>query len=104
MAFDGLRLEYALEGTSNFVAWKDYMEAVLDDNGLLEYVKIDNPRPPTTDVQDLAQWKKDVGKVRRIILEGVWDHIFSNIHGKEAPFTMWKALTELFENSSDHKK
>lgn len=41
MAFDGLRLEYALEGTSNFVAWKDWMEAVLDDNGLLEYIKID---------------------------------------------------------------
>ena len=35
MAFNGLRLEYALEGTSNFFTWKDHMEAVLDDNGLL---------------------------------------------------------------------
>ena len=39
MVLNGLRLEYALEGTSNFVAWKDHMEAVLDDNGLLEYIK-----------------------------------------------------------------
>lgn len=39
MAFNGLRLEYALEVTSNFFAWKDRMEAILDDNGLLEYIK-----------------------------------------------------------------
>ncbi len=30
----GLILEYALKGSSNFVAWKDHMEAVLEDNGL----------------------------------------------------------------------
>ena len=34
MSFNGLRLEYALEGSSNYIAWKDRMEAVLDDNGL----------------------------------------------------------------------
>ena len=39
MNFNGLRLEYALEGTSNFIVWKDRMEAVLDENGLLEYIK-----------------------------------------------------------------
>lgn len=43
MTFNGLKLEYALEGTSNFVAWKDRMEAVLDANRSLEYVKIDIP-------------------------------------------------------------
>lgn len=37
-------------------------------------------------------------------MEGVRDHIVSNIHGKETPFAMWKALTKLFENSSDHRK
>jgi len=35
MAFNGLILEYALEGSSNFISWKDRMEVVLDDNGLL---------------------------------------------------------------------
>ena len=39
MSFNGLRLEYALEGSSNYVAWKDRMEAVLDDNGLLEFME-----------------------------------------------------------------
>lgn len=82
MAFNGLRLEYALEGTSNFFAWKDHMEEILDDNGLLEYVKTNIPIPPTSDVQDLPQWKKNVAKARRIILEGIQDHIVSNVHRK----------------------
>lgn len=37
-------------------------------------------------------------------MEGVRDHIVSNIHGKETHFSMWKVLTELFENSNDHMK
>ena len=35
MDFNGLRLENALEGTSNIVAWKDRIEVVLDDNQLI---------------------------------------------------------------------
>jgi len=96
MVFNGLRLEYALEGTSNFVAWKDTMEAILDDNGLIEYINIDVAKPQASDAQNLAKWKKYVATTRRIILEGVQDHIVSNLHEKEALFTMWKTLTELF--------
>ena len=33
MDFNGLRLEYALEGSSNYISWKGMMEAVLEDNG-----------------------------------------------------------------------
>ena len=59
------------------------MEATLDDNGLLEYIKTDVTKPQASDAQNLDQWKKDVAKVRRIILEGLWDHIDSNIHEKK---------------------
>ena len=38
MSFNGLRLEYALEGSSNYISWKDRMEVVLDDNGLKEFI------------------------------------------------------------------
>ena len=48
----------------------------------------------------MAQWKKDVARAGRIILEGVRDHIISKIHGKETPFAMCKTLTELFENNN----
>ena len=79
------------------------MEVVFDDNGLLEYIKTYVAKPQASDAQNLAQWKKYVAKERRTILEGVWDHIVSNIHGKETFFTMWKELTKLFKNNSDQR-
>jgi len=51
MYFNKLRLEYALEKTSNFIAWKDMMEVVLNDNGVLEYNKTDIPKPTILDAQ-----------------------------------------------------
>lgn len=36
MTFNGLRLEYAFKSNYNFIAWKDRMEDVFDDNGFLE--------------------------------------------------------------------
>ena len=102
MSFNGLRLEYELEGNYNYISWKDRMEAVLKDNRLKEFIDIDIPKPPTTDAQLLDAWQKKVAKVRMILLEGVRDHIVSSRHGKETPYVMWKALTYLFQSSSDH--
>lgn len=50
MYFYTLRLEYSLEGSLNYVDWKDRMEAVLEDNGLKEFVDIDIPKPTIVDV------------------------------------------------------
>ena len=49
MSFNGLRLEYALEGGSNYIAWKDRMEAVLEDNGLKEFMESNVPKPTSSD-------------------------------------------------------
>ena len=43
-----LGLEYAMKGTINFV-WKIHMEAILDDNGLIDYIKTYVVKTPTTD-------------------------------------------------------
>ena len=64
------------------------MEVVLDDNGLLDYVKIYIPKLGLANAHNLAQQKKNVAKVRIIILEGVRDHIVSNTHRKETSFPM----------------
>ena len=37
-------------------------------------------------------------------MEVVRDHIVSSLHGKFTPYAMWKALTDLFQRSSDHRK
>eukprot|EP00253_Pinus_taeda_P021524 PITA_21524 len=107
MSFNGLRLEYALEGSSNYIAWKDRMEAVLDDNGLKEFIDTDIPKPTDATPADATQadaWQKKIAKCRRILLEGVKDHIVSSLHGKATPYLMWKSLTELFQSKSDQRK
>ena len=65
----GLRLEYALGGSLNYIYLKYKMEVVLEDNELKEFIDKDIPKPPKTDAQDLAEWRKCVAKARRIILE-----------------------------------
>ena len=73
MAFNGLRLEYALEGSSNYISWKGRMEAVLEDNGLREFIDNDVPKPAIAYATNLDAWKNIPEKVRRILLEGVRD-------------------------------
>lgn len=82
MELHGLRPEYALEGSSNFIAWRDRKEVILEDNGLMQFIDQEVPKPIATDAQNLIEWKKCLAKARWIILEGVRDHIFSSIHEK----------------------
>ena len=58
MSFNGLRLEYDLEGSSNYIAWKDRMEAVLDDNGLKEFIDAEIPKLVSSDAAALDAWQK----------------------------------------------
>ena len=85
MAFNGLRLEHALEGSSKYITWKDWMEAVLEDNGLKKFIDNDVPKPAMENVENLDAWQKKVAKARRNLLEGVRDHIVSSFHGKATP-------------------
>ena len=80
------------------------MELELEDNGLKEFIDSDVPKPTSTDAALLDAWKYKVAKTRRILLEGVKDHIVSSLHGKSTTFSMWKAFTDLFQSSSDHRK
>jgi len=96
MLFYWLRLEYAIEGSSNYIAWKEKMEAVLEENLWKEFIDNDIPKPPTTNSQDLAEWRKCVAKARRIILELVQFHIVSNLHGKDTLYEMRQVFIDLF--------
>ena len=42
-------MEYALDGRFNYIAWKDRVEVVLDDNGLKEFIDNDVPKPGSSD-------------------------------------------------------
>jgi hypothetical protein len=91
MDFNGLRLEYALKGSSNYISWKDRMEAVLKDNGLKDFLDKDVPKPVATDTANLDAWKKKVekaeedyvgGSTRPHCLKYPWEsHITFNVEG-----------------------
>ena len=66
-----------------------------------EFIDKDVPKPDAT---NLDAWQNKVAKARRILLEGVRDHIVSSLHGKATPYAMWKALTDLFQSNSEHRK
>ena len=80
------------------------MEGVSDDNGVLEHTQTDIPKPVASYAQELAHWKKDTTIFKRIILDGVRDHVVSNLYGKGTPFAIWKTLTDLFQSSNDVRK
>ena len=64
-------MEYSLEGNSNYIGWKERMEAVLEDNGLKDFIDAEIPKPGSSDAVALEAWQKKTTKCRRILLEGV---------------------------------
>ena len=55
MDFDGLRLEYAIEGSSKYISWKYRMEAILEDKALKEFIDNDVPKPDVTDAANIDE-------------------------------------------------
>ena len=80
------------------------MEAVLEDNGLKKFVDTSIPEPNQADAAQHEAWRKNVAKARRILLEGVRNNIVTSLHGNATPYAVWKALIDMFQSSSDHRK
>ena len=55
-------MEYALEGSSKYIAWKYNMEAVLDDNGLKEFIDAEIPKPASSNAAALDARQKKIEK------------------------------------------
>ena len=102
MVSPGLRFGDMLDGASNFYPWRERIGLVLEDNGLLEIVEekvaaLANPVKLTTH-------NKKYVKVRRIILDGVKDHIIPHLYGKKKMKDMWEALVKLYQSDNQRRK
>jgi hypothetical protein len=102
MASASLRFEDRLDGASNFCPWRERISLVLEENGLLEIVegKVAAPADP---VQLAAHTKKDV-KAKRILVDGVKDHIIPHFSGKKTTKDMWEALVKLYQSENQSRK
>jgi hypothetical protein len=97
-----LRYEYMLEGTAKFSPWRERMVLLLEEKGLWEIAKgkFVLPADPTQQPDFL---KKDV-KARRIIVDGVKDHIIPHLSGKETAKEMWDAQVNLYQSDNQSRK
>lgn len=102
MATVGLRDQERLEGASNYVIWKAKISFPLDEPGMKTYAE--NVVAVSTDADQLREYKKEMEKAKRMILDGVWDHIVSHISSKNISKQMCDALAQLYHNPSEHRK
>ena len=81
--------------------WKTRILVVLKEYNLKDYVKSVVVVP--TD-NDQKKYKAEQGKAKRLILNGVRDHVVSHLQGKDTTQEMWEALSSLYEGSSEQRK
>ena len=98
MASHGLRDQDRLEGSSNYVIWKERIKFLLDEYDLKTFM--DNVVIVPTDLDQNKKYKSDMAKAKRLILDGVKDHIVSHIAGKNTTREIWEAFSVLYEGTS----
>ena len=74
---------------------------MLEENGIKDYATIGVAIP--TDATQLATYKKEDAKARRIILDGVKDHIVPHISELDTT-KMWDAIPNLYQNATTNRK
>lgn len=98
MVTTGLRDQDRLEGASNFVILKARMSFLLDEHGLKAYV--DNVVAVLEDADQWKEYRKEMAKVKWLILDGIRDHIVSHVSGKNTAKEMRDTLVQLYQNTS----
>ncbi|MCY6488073.1 hypothetical protein, partial [Actinobacillus pleuropneumoniae] len=80
------------------VIWKATISCLLDEYDLKAY--IDNVVAIPTDADQMKTYKKEMAKAKRLILDGVRDHVVSHIADKDTARQRWEALATLYQGSS----
>ena len=94
MASASLRDQDRLDGASNFGVWKAKISLLLEENGIKDYTTSVVPIP--MDATQLAAYRKDDAKARRIIFDGVKDHIVPHIVELDIAKKMWDTILSLY--------
>lgn len=100
IATSGLRGQDKLDGASNYVIWKPRMTFLLDEHALKMYV--DNVVVVPMDADPLKKYRAEMDKAKRMILDGVKDHLVCHVASKATAKEMWDALATLYQGSSTH--
>lgn len=88
-----------MDGASNYVIQKARMLCLLDEHFLKIY--IDSVVAELMDPDPLKKYKGEMAKAKRMILDGVTDHIVCHIAGRDTTKEIWDALLTLYQGSSE---
>ena len=84
-----------MDGLSNFAIWKARILIVLEAYHLRDHAE----RVLATPINEylLRKHNEAAGHAKRLIMDGVKDHVVSHIAEKKTANEMWKPLTSLYE-------
>ena len=102
MVAHGLQDQDWLEGASNYVIWKVRITCLPNEYDLKLFVMSKVVVP--ADLDPLKKYKADMVKAKRLLVDGVKDHIVSPIANKDTTRQMWEALALLYEGSFEQRK
>jgi len=94
MATNGLRDQDRLDGASNYVIWKARMSFLLDECALKTCV--DSVVAVLANADLLKKYRVEMAKAKRMILDGVKDHLVCDIASGGTTKEMWDALSTLY--------
>ena len=91
----GLRVKDRLDGQNNYNAWKERIQSIFEEAEVWGIMvnTTQNPVVVPADPVQLAKFNKNNAKEKRLILEGIKDHVIPHVRGKTYAHEMWTALT-----------
>lgn len=94
MASTRLRDQDRLDGALTYCIWKGKMHFLLDEHGLKTYAE--RFVEVSKDSQSLEKYNKEMAKGKKLILDGVQDHIVSHLAYNNMAKEMWDVVVTLF--------
>ena len=97
----GLPIEDRLDGASNYGSWKPRVLLYLEENEVKDFSLTTVPVP--NDANQLAAWKMNDVKARKILMDSVKNHLVSHLAKSETTKEMFDSLKKLFERDSSNR-
>ena len=98
MASYDLRDQDRLDSVSNFAIWKAKILSILEEHDVREH--IENVVAVPVDANALQKLNKNQARAKRLIMDGVKDHVVPHIVEKKTTNEVWTTLTTLCQGSS----
>ena len=100
----GLRVEDRLDGHSNYSEWKERMQNIFEEVEVWGIMVHTQQRPVNvpTNVVQLEDFNKKNNKGKRLILDGIKDHVVPHMRGRRFSHEMWTTLTNIYQSTKEN--